>query len=125
MECNNGHNVHLDLEIPGELLQRDLSVTTHDNVGSRLVNGLPRLLAFLLPYSLHGKATKLYSLRRTGSSGSNGLMRRWSVPKIGEDGNACQRSELAIDTQQEEISSCTAGMNILSHGVLVLVDQVF
>lgn len=50
---------HLYVEVARKFLEGHLGVSTHDNVGTRLVDGFASGLAFLLPDSLHCQATKL------------------------------------------------------------------
>lgn len=88
---NDDRILHLNLEVPRELLQSNLSITAHDNVGSRLVDRFARLLAVFLPYSLHGKTTKLDGLRGASGGRSNSLMRGWCMPEVCKDGDAWKR----------------------------------
>ena len=50
---------HLYIEVASEFLKSYLSIGTHDNVGTRLVDGFTSGFAFLLPDALHSQATEL------------------------------------------------------------------
>lgn len=91
VRCSDGRILHLNLEVPRELLQGNLSITSHYDIGPRFVDGFTRRLAFLLPDSLHGKSTKLDGLRRASSGRSNSLVRGWCMPEVCEDGDAWER----------------------------------
>src|SRR5258708_5640354 len=54
---------HLYFEVASEFLESYLSVGTHDNVGTRLMDRFSRSLAFLLPDALHGQPPELNGLR--------------------------------------------------------------
>ena len=79
---------HLYIEVASEFLKSYLSIGTHDNVGTRLVDRFSRCLAFLLPDTFHGQPSELNSLRRARCSGTHGIVVGRCVPKLGQYGNA-------------------------------------
>ena len=56
------NKAHFYVEVASEFLESYLSVGTHDNVGTRLMDRFPRCLAFLLPDTFHGQPTELNGL---------------------------------------------------------------
>jgi hypothetical protein len=52
-----------NLEVTCKLFKSDLGIRTHDDVGARLMDRFAVSLATLLPASLHGQTTQLYSFR--------------------------------------------------------------
>ena len=65
---------HLYFEVASEFLESNLGIGTHDNVGAGLMDRFSRSLAFLLPDTLHGQPPELNGLRRTGRSGTHGVV---------------------------------------------------
>ena len=49
----NGNEAHFNLEVARKLLERNLSIGTHDDVRAWFVDGLASGLALLLPDTLH------------------------------------------------------------------------
>jgi hypothetical protein len=82
------HEPALHIKIPSKLLKRDLSVRTHHNVGPGLVDALPCSFALSLPDLFHGETTELDGLGGSGGSGADGTLGMWSMPKVGEHGDA-------------------------------------
>src|SRR5258708_16856799 len=76
------HKTSLYFEITRKFLKGHLSISAHDNVGTRLVNGFASGFTFLLPKTLHSKATKLNSLRRSCGCPAYSLMVRRCMPKL-------------------------------------------
>ena len=62
------HQAALYVEVPGEFLESNLGVRAHDDVGTRLVDRKPLLLASFLPQTLHGEASELDSFGRAGGA---------------------------------------------------------
>ena len=82
------HEATFDFEVPGEFLESNLCVCTHDDVGAGFMDGLARFLAIFLPDALHGQTSKLNGLRRSGRRGTNSVVRVGRVPQVGQDGDA-------------------------------------
>ena len=94
---------HLYVEVASEFLESYLSIGTHDNVGTRLVDRFSRCLAFLLPDTFHGQPTELNGLRRARCSGTHGIVMGRRVPKLGQYGNAYR------STRQHPSAKVSAG----------------
>src|SRR5277367_5971935 len=77
-------NAGFDLEIPCELLQCNLCISTHDDVWLRCVLSLSH--ALLLPAPLHCKASKMNCFRRAGCSRPNCLFALLHTPQVSYDG---------------------------------------
>ena len=76
----------LDVKVARELLQRDLRVGAHDDVGLGrvLALGLPELL----PPPLHGQAAEVDGLGGADGGRADGLLGLLHAPEVGEDADA-------------------------------------
>lgn len=98
----NRHQATLDFEVTRELLQRDLRVGTHDDVGTRLVDRFAGSFALLLPNALHGETAELDSLRGAGGRSSDRIVRVRSVPKISKDRYAYRVAIRGVEKDKKE-----------------------
>lgn len=94
----------LDLEVPRKLLQRDLGVGAHDDVGSRRV--LARRPALFLPSALHGQPSEMDGFGGADCRGAHGVFVLLRTPEVGDDRHA-------------------AGVHRHEGGILVCIGQVF
>jgi len=74
------HKARLHVEVTSELLERDLRIRAHDDVGAGLVDALAGGLALLLPDALHREASELNGLGGASRGGTDGLAALGRMP---------------------------------------------
>jgi hypothetical protein len=90
------HKSALNIEVSRELLERDLRVCAHDNVGAWFVDALSLRLALLLPNLLHRQTAELDRLGRAGRRSSDRVRGGGGMPEVREHGDAAGMDDFCI-----------------------------